>query len=63
MQKNTDSEENVEIKDEDKLAVKKIFTAMDEFLQKTQNAVQIIVTEHADDDIWGEIPSVHLVAR
>ena len=63
LRKNTDSEENVEIKDEDKLAVKKIFTAMDEFLQKTQNAVQIIVTEHADDDIWGEIPSAHLVAR
>lgn len=63
LRKNTDSEENVEIKDEDKLAVKKIFTAMDEFLQKTQSAVQIIVTEHADDDIWGEIPSVHLVAR
>ena len=63
LRKNTDSEENVEIKDEDKLAVKKIFTAMDEFLQKNQNAVQIIVTEHADDDIWGEIPSAHLVAR
>lgn len=63
LRKNTDSEETVEIKDEDKLAVKKIFTAINEFLLKTQSAVQIIVTEHADDDIWGEIPSAHLVAR
>ena len=62
-QKDTSVEETVEIKDEDKLAVKKIFTAMDEFLQRTQNAVQIIVTEHADEDIWGEVPSVHLVAK
>lgn len=62
-QKDTSVEETVEIKDEDKLAAKKIFTAMDEFLQKTKNAVQIIVTEHVDEDIWGEVPSGHLVAK
>ena len=56
-------ETEVEIDDEDKLAVKKIFVAMNKFLQDTKNAVQIIVTEHADEDIWGEIPSSHLVAR
>jgi hypothetical protein len=49
--------------DEDKLAVKKIFTAMAEFLIKTENCIQIIVTEHADEDIWGDVPSVHLVER
>lgn len=56
-------ETEVEIDDEDKLAVKKIFVAMNKFLQDTKNAIQIIVTEHADEDIWGEIPSSHLVAR
>lgn len=25
--------------------------------------MQIIVTEHADEDIWGDIKSAHLVAR
>lgn len=55
--------DTVTIKDEDKEAVKKIFTCMDAFLKRTKGAVQIIVTEHADDDIWGGIDSVHLVER
>lgn len=25
--------------------------------------VQIIVTEHADEDVWGGVESVHLVER
>lgn len=58
-----DSDQTVQIDDEDKLAVKKIFMAMDAFLRETSNAVQLIVTEHADEDIWGEVESAHLVAR
>lgn len=58
-----ESTEEVRINDEDKLAVQKIFMTMNKFLQDTQNAVQIIVTEHADEDIWGEVPAVHLVER
>ncbi|WP_302772798.1 DUF3732 domain-containing protein [Anaerotignum lactatifermentans] len=59
----TSSEEDVHFADEDKLAVQKIFVAMDKYLQDTKNAVQIIVTEHADEDIWGDLPSSHLVER
>lgn len=55
--------EEAQIDDEDKLAVQKIFMTMNKFLQDTQNAVQIIVTEHADEDIWGEVPSSYLVER
>ena len=49
--------------DEDKDAVKKIFVAMADFLKRNDNGIQIIVTEHADEDVWGGIDAVHLVAR
>lgn len=58
-----ESTEEVKIDDEDKLAVQKIFMTMNKFLQDTQNAVQIIVTEHADEDIWGDVPASYLVER
>lgn len=59
----TKPDEGISISDEDKEAVKKIFNAMSKYLQTTNNSVQIIVTEHADEDIWGEIPSINLVER
>lgn len=59
----TETDEGISISDEDKEAVKKIFNAMSKYLQTTNNSVQIIVTEHADEDIWGEIPSINLVER
>lgn len=56
-------DQRIEIPDEDKLAVKKIFSAMSKYLQATDHKVQIIVTEHADEDIWGDVQDVHLVER
>lgn len=61
-QTNTE-EEKTEIKDEDKEAVRKIFTAINSYLKQNNYAVQIIITEHADSDIWGNIEAVHLVER
>ena len=58
-----DGEELIGVSDDDKEAVKKIFVAMSEFLKRTDHDIQIIVMEHADEDVWGEIESVHLVAR
>ena len=52
-----------DIPDEDKMAVKKIFAAMSKYLQNTEYKVQIIVTEHADEDIWGDVHDIHLVDR
>lgn len=49
--------------DEDKLAVKKIFEMMAKYIKQINNSVQIIITEHADEDIWGDIEGVHLVER
>lgn len=51
------------LNDEDKEAVKKIFTCMDNFLKTTNRSIQLIVTEHADSDIWGDIDNIHLVGR
>ena len=62
MRKKNDNEK-IDIPDEDKLAVKKIFSAMSKYLQTTDHKVQIIVTEHADDDIWGDVKDIHLVER
>lgn len=62
-QRSDDLDKEVEIDDEDKSAVKKIFLALDQFLSDTNNCTQIIITEHADEDIWGDVPSAHLVAR
>lgn len=58
-----ETDEKVDILDEDKLAVKKIFSAMSKYLQTTDHKVQIIVTEHADEDIWGDVQDTHLVER
>lgn len=52
-----------EVSDEDKLAVKKIFEAMAKFLSDINSNVQIIVAEHADADVWGDISEIHLVER
>ena len=55
--------EELELDDEDKIAVKKVFSTISDFLTHVDQQVQVIVTEHADEDIWGDIESVHLVAR
>lgn len=56
-------EQEAEIPDEDKMAVKKIFSAMASFLEIVNHKVQIIVTEHADEDIWGDVQGTYLVER
>lgn len=51
------------IEDEDKEAVKKIFKAMADFLNYSRSNIQIIVTEHAEDEIWSGIENTKLVER
>lgn len=50
-------------KDEDQVAVKKIFITMLEALRKSNKGFQIIVLEHADSSVWGEIDEVHEVCE
>lgn len=57
------SDGNIEIKDEDKQAVKMIFETFSKFIRDNNYSTQIIVTEHADEDIWGGIQDSHLVEK
>ena len=48
-------------KDEDLEAVRKVFSLFSKVVSKKQDALQIIVLDHADEDVWGELPNVKLV--
>ncbi len=49
--------------DEDKEAVKKIFKMFSSAVTNKDSNLQIIVMEHADEDIWGDIDNINLVKR
>jgi len=61
--KATKEEEDIALKDEDKEAVRKIFLSLSKYIVDAKIDFQILVTEHADDDVWGEIDHIHLVER
>ena len=63
--RNLPDEAELQLDDDDKEAVRKIFEALSEFVKKAGFDIQIIVTEHADDDVWGDIPDarIHLVEK
>lgn len=50
----TADEYEQQLNDDDKNAVKKIFEALSNFVKNASFDIQIIVTEHAEDDIWGK---------
>lgn len=58
-------EAELQLNDDDKNAVRKIFESLSTFVKDAGFGIQIIVTEHVDDDIWGNIPDsrIHLVEK
>lgn len=50
-------------KDEDKEAVRKIFETFSSVVSDDSFDLQIIVMEHADEEIWGNINNVKLIKR
>jgi hypothetical protein len=48
-------------KDEDLEAVRKVFSLFSKVVSKKQTDLQIIVLDHADEDVWGGLPNIHLV--
>lgn len=48
-------------KNEDVVAVRKVFALLDNIITKTEGRLQIIVLDHADEEVWGELHNVHLV--
>lgn len=59
------NEAEAQLNDDDKNAVRKIFETLSAFVKTAKFDIQIIITEHADDDIWGNIPDskIHLVEK
>lgn len=50
-----------EWKNEDVVAVRKVFSLFDHVINRTDGRMQIIVLDHADEEVWGELANVHLV--
>lgn len=48
-------------KNEDIVAVRKVFALFDNIIKKTEGRLQIIVLDHADEEVWGELENVHPV--
>jgi hypothetical protein len=48
-------------KNEDVVAVRKVFALFDEIIKKTKGRLQIIVLDHADEEVWGGLKNVHPV--
>ncbi|BCN32601.1 DUF3732 domain-containing protein [Anaeromicropila herbilytica] len=57
----TDELEVKNLKDVDKEAVKSIFSTMAKCIANTKGKMQIIVLEHADSSIYGEVEEIHEV--
>lgn len=53
-------EEEHELNDEDRIAVRKVFQAFADAVNTAQGRLQIIVLDHADIGVWGEIQGVVL---
>lgn len=60
-EKEEDKELDPQLEDEDILAVKRIFEAMSDVMEKTNHHMQIIVLEHAHESAWEGINNIHLV--
>lgn len=46
---------------EDVVAVRKVFALFDKIVAKTSGRLQIIVLDHANEEVWGGLENVHLV--
>lgn len=57
----TANEPEPEWKNEDIAAVRKVFSLFDYIIKRTEGRMQIIVMDHADEDVWGELVNIHLV--
>ncbi|SCU86004.1 conserved hypothetical protein [Cupriavidus necator] len=57
----TGEEKDPTWRNEDIIAVRKVFSLFNTIIQRTQGRLQIVVLDHADEEVWGELPNVHLV--
>lgn len=48
-------------KNEDIVAVRKVFSLFSHVVGRTQGRMQLVVLDHADEEVWGQLENVHLV--
>ncbi len=48
-------------RDEDITAVQKVFSVLESVVREANNSLQIIVLDHASENVWGSIEGVHCV--
>lgn len=48
-------------KNEDVVAVRKVFALFDHVINRTNGRLQIVVLDHADEEVWGELKNIHRV--
>lgn len=56
-----DDKDLVPWRDQDIVAVRKVFALMGQQAVAEKGRLQIIVLDHADSDVWGELDGIHLV--
>lgn len=57
----SDDELDPEWKNEDVVAVRKVFSLLDYIITKTEGRLQIVVLDHADEEVWGRLPNINRV--
>ena len=55
-----DETEESQLRDQDVLAVRKVFSLLGEEVRNAKGRLQVIVLDHADEDVWGNLPDVQL---
>jgi hypothetical protein len=50
-------------RDEDVVAVRKVFSLLGEQVAAANGRLQVIVLDHADEDVWGDLDSVVLAEQ
>ena len=50
-----------ELRDEDVVAVRKVFEVIGKFVTEAKGRVQVIILDHAGRDVWGDVQGAHLV--
>ncbi len=50
-------------RDEDITAVRKVFSALSDEVKASKGRLQITILDHADEEVWGGLDEVHIVAE
>jgi Protein of unknown function (DUF3732) len=61
VERQSDTEPEPQLRDEDVEAVRKVFEALARVVVESAGALQIIVLDHAAANVWGGIQTVHMV--